>query len=301
MPGGVDGFLILSGLGCYYSYHKTKNLKKYYIKRIKRILPTYIFVTACYAVFCVLIVKNCTLSQYLYTYSLVTFWTNGVLKEWYVAALIVLYIVSPLMFILVDKNKSLYLVLTAAVMIVTVFLGVIKLPNTPAIINEVFGCRIPAFMFGIFSASVDTDTVRIRMKNLFTKRLLLLGVVSAVWVAVYNTGLPCKMILLRLLCLPLWTELLSIVSIVADHTHKKYRVLSSLGVITFELYLLHDKMLGITYYICHRLIQNPLISSIMDNLLAISFSIIGASIIHKIMNYSINRIYKSGTEGKITL
>lgn len=287
MSGGVDGFLILSGLGCYYSYHKTNNLKEYYIKRIKRILPT----IAAYAVFCVLIVKSCSLSQYLYTYSLITFWTNGVLKGWYVAALIVLYAISPLMFILVDKSKSIYIVSTITVMVVSIFFGTVKLPENLSIVNEVFGCRIPAFMFGILMASQDSGDVSVTMKNIFIKRLLLFGGVSTIWLVVYNTEIPCKIILLRLLFLPLWLALFSIVSTIADCTQREYKILSGLGVITFEFYLLHDKLLGITYFICHRLIQNPMISSIMDNMLAICMSVIGASVIHKMMKFCENRNY----------
>lgn len=165
LQGGVDGGLIFSGLGCYYSYHKIHSIKKYYMRRITRIMPTYIFVIACYAVFCILIVKSCTVNQYLYNYSLVTFWTNGVLKEWYVAALIVLYIISPLMFMLVDKNKTIYIILMVVIMIISVLLSMVNIPDNLSIVNEVFGSRISAFMIGIFLATLDVNDVKINIKK----------------------------------------------------------------------------------------------------------------------------------------
>ena len=40
--GGVDIFLMLSGLGLYYSYRKCSNPVSFYKRRVFRILPTYI-------------------------------------------------------------------------------------------------------------------------------------------------------------------------------------------------------------------------------------------------------------------
>lgn len=291
--GGVDGFLILSGLGCYYSYHKIHSVKKYYIRRVTRILPTYIFVIVCYAVFCILIVKSCTVSQYLYNYSLITFWTNGVLKEWYVAALIVLYIVSPLMFELVDKSKTIYMILTTVIMSISVLFSMINLPDNLSIINEVFGCRISAFMIGGFLATFDTpNNVKANTKKFLVERILEFALVSAIWWGIYNLEIPCRMVLLRLLFLPIWLILFSIMSTIMDCSQKQYKILSGIGAITFELYLVHEKILGITFFVCYRLVGNQIIRTIIDNIIAVLLSIVCAYIIHKIMNLKI--ILKKG-------
>lgn len=279
----MDGFLILSGLGCYYSYHKIHSIKKYYIRRITRIMPTYIFVIACYAVFCILIVKNCTISQYLYNYGLITFWTNGVLKEWYVAALIVLYIISPLMFMLVDKNKTIYMILMVVIIIISVLLSVANLPDNISIVNEVFGSRISAFMIGIFLATLDVNDVQENTKKAFIKSMFGLILISIGWWGIFNLKISCRMVLLRLLFQPLWLILFSIVSIIMDYSQKQYKLLSNMGSITFELYLVHEKILGITFFICYRLIRNMRICTIVDNIMAILISAVCAYLIHKVM------------------
>lgn len=38
---GVDIFMFVSGWGLVYSYNKSKNIKEFYIKRSKRILPIF--------------------------------------------------------------------------------------------------------------------------------------------------------------------------------------------------------------------------------------------------------------------
>ena len=125
------------------------------------------------------------MSQYLYNYSLITFWTNGVLKEWYVAALIVLYILSPLMFELVDKSKTIYMILTTVIMSISVLFSMINLPDNLSIINEVFGCRISAFMIGGFLASFDTpNNVKVNTKKFLIERILEFALVSAICIMV---------------------------------------------------------------------------------------------------------------------
>lgn len=253
------------------------------MRRITRIMPTYIFVIACYAVFCILIVKSCTVNQYLYNYSLVTFWTNGVLKEWYVAALIVLYIISPLMFMLVDKNKTIYIILMVVIMIISVLLSMVNIPDNLSIVNEVFGSRISAFMIGIFLATLDVNDVKINIKKNLKKELLKLILVSVVWWGIFNLEISCRLVLLRLLFQPLWLIFFSIASTIMDYSQKQYKMLSTMGTITFELYLVHEKILGVTFFICYRLIQNMRICTIVDNIMAILLSIVCAYIIHKIM------------------
>lgn len=46
--GGVDIFLMLSGLGLYYAYKKNNNILEFYKRRVLRILPTYLPVVVVY-------------------------------------------------------------------------------------------------------------------------------------------------------------------------------------------------------------------------------------------------------------
>ncbi len=284
MQGGVDGFLILSGLGCYYSYNRIRNIRKYYIRRITRIMPTYIFIIACYAVFSIIIIKDKTVTQYLYDYSLVTFWTDGVLKEWYIASLIVLYIVSPLMFILIDKNKTIYKILIVAIMVLSVLLGMLNLSDNLETVNEIFGSRISAFMIGILLAtSADSKVEKTDLKKNFVKNIFGFILLCIAWFGVYNLDIPCRLILLRFLLQALYLILLSILSVIMDCSQKQYKVLSSIGTITLEIYLLHEKITGITYFICCKFIQNTLIRTIADNIMAIVISIVCAYIVSYII------------------
>ena len=77
-----------------------------------------------------------------------------------------------------------------------------------------------------------------------------------------------------------------------DCSQKQYKILSGIGAITFELYLVHEKILGITFFVCYRLVGNQIIRTIIDNIMAVLLSIVCAYIIHKIMNLKI--ILKKG-------
>lgn len=286
--GGVDGFLILSGFGCFYSFYKCRNIKEYYSRRFIKIIPTYVLVILCYAVFSVWIVKDVSLSQFWHAYNLITFWTEGVLREWYVAAILALYVTSPLFFYLADRNRSVYKVLMALAVCIPYVLILIDLPVNLLIINEIFICRVPAFMFGILIASWGQMESAHRDSKLGWSILLLVLIIS-VWAIIYNSQIACKTILLRMLFTPMCIVFFVLTSAAMDKVRYKGHMLAWLGGLTLEIYLLHEKMLGISYYVCHRLIRTPFISSVVENIMAVTVSAIGAYLLHSLVNLLLSK------------
>ena len=217
------------------------------------------------------------------------------LKEWYIAALIVLYIVSPLMFVLIDKNKIIYKISIVSIMVLSVLFGMLNLPDNLKTVNEIFGSRISAFMIGILLAtSADTKVEKTNLKKNFVKNIFGFILLFIVWLGVYNFDIPCRLILLRFLLQALYLMLFSILSEIMDCSQKQYKILSSIGTITLEIYLLHEKITGITYFICSKFIQNTLIRTITDNIMAIVISIACAYIVSYIIRKikSINKPVK---------
>lgn len=47
---GVEIFIMLSGFGLYYSFQKNNDIKKFYFKRLYRIMPFYFFICVVYTV-----------------------------------------------------------------------------------------------------------------------------------------------------------------------------------------------------------------------------------------------------------
>ncbi|MCQ2256415.1 MAG: acyltransferase family protein [Bacteroidaceae bacterium] len=103
---GVNIFFFLSVYGLCFSYENSKNLISFYIKRIKRIYPMYL-------VFIVLYLSLFGSSEYILTaichfFGLVVLSPfYGMMEEWYIPALTIVYIVFPLLYKVVEKISNL--------------------------------------------------------------------------------------------------------------------------------------------------------------------------------------------------
>lgn len=84
---GVDVFLILSGMGPYYSSSKGMNLKEYYIKRFIRIFPIYIVVVVLMSIGNFHGIGNLLLKM-----STIGYWVNGIYYDWFIPFIVLMYI-----------------------------------------------------------------------------------------------------------------------------------------------------------------------------------------------------------------
>jgi len=89
---GVDLFMFVSGLGLYYSMYKDNDVKHFYRKRLLRILPMYYLIGLAYE----LLAGDFNLLSYLWKYSTIGFWTDGVYGNgWFIPSIITLYALYP--------------------------------------------------------------------------------------------------------------------------------------------------------------------------------------------------------------
>lgn len=109
---GVDVFLFLSGLGMYYSLNinKSLSLKKWYIRRLKRVLIPYLIIETPYWLWYT-VSHNLGVSDFVYYISMLSYWKEHV-GLWFLALLIPLYALVPLMFRIFNlRFRFLYLIL----------------------------------------------------------------------------------------------------------------------------------------------------------------------------------------------
>ena len=144
---GVDIFMLVSGLGLYYSLSKRKNILQFYKKRLLRIVPTYYvlgFVSN--LLFC-----HDTILEYLFLYSTIGFWTGGIYWEWYIPSIIMLYLISPFLKYLFDRKMFMILfVLCISILIIAYYL--IDKGHIIDRTHFFFLYRIPEFIFGMTCA-----------------------------------------------------------------------------------------------------------------------------------------------------
>lgn len=103
---GVDIFLFFSGLGLSYSYTQNK-LYRFYRNRVIRILPIYFvwaFVHLC--VICYLDNEDATPLNILGLFSTLSYYGIGQIRSnWYISALLCLYIIFPVLYKFIQKYK----------------------------------------------------------------------------------------------------------------------------------------------------------------------------------------------------
>lgn len=146
---GVDIFLFLSGISLFFSLQKDFNIRKFYQKRLERILIPY-FSIAVIAWWIVDIgFEHLGYTQYIKDIFFVSFFTDGVRWYWYVFAIVLCYLMYPYLFKLIQTGRDKYLV------IVCLGIGVLILTKLLQVYSpETFGnlrimlLRIPTFFAG---------------------------------------------------------------------------------------------------------------------------------------------------------
>lgn len=133
--GSVDIFLFLSGFGIYHSLKKNGDPLAFAERRFSRLLPSYIpFII----IYCGFMLWAGQMNKWQALGNLTTFgwWTRmGAQFNWYIPTLIMLYLLSPLMFGVIEKygRKSLFLIglfilLDAACVDTSLMMGVSRFP-----------------------------------------------------------------------------------------------------------------------------------------------------------------------------
>lgn len=95
---GVDMFLLVSGLGLYFSMRKSKSIGEFYKKRLVRILPAYLIVSVCWYAF---IKTDLSFGDKLLAilginYFRGTIYSRPEYFDWFLPTLMVLYLLTPL-------------------------------------------------------------------------------------------------------------------------------------------------------------------------------------------------------------
>ncbi len=236
---GVDIFLFLSGLGLYYSLSKDSSPRNFYRKRASRILISYFLVCLPFYLYLDIGQKGDWVQLGL-DLSTLSFWLNGYRREWFIAAILVLYLVYPLIYHLFNRYTwkgfmgLLALVLGGSIGLYLVF------PTTYAHI-EVFLGRIPIFLAGAALAPLikkgwEFPALWLNMAALG----LLLGGYLAFELTYGQVSLH------RYLYAPMslgLTWLLSWLLACLNQQNFLKKFLAFYGGITLELYLVHEKLL----------------------------------------------------------
>lgn len=163
---GVDIFLLLSGLGCYYSLKKQSCNEKlggasWIKRRFRRILGPYIIVYLPYCMLFFLIGKY-GIGDCLLCLSAVEYWFfhRG---AWFVSLILILYLLSPLLYrMFIGKMRWVLSIIIILILACLSNIHMVSASNTNVIhnIQNAFS-RVPCFILGMVVAQNCMDNIKI--------------------------------------------------------------------------------------------------------------------------------------------
>ena len=292
---GVDIFLLLSGLGCYFSYAKQPKYLAFQEKRFVRIMLPYLLVIIPVIVLEILFEGKSLLSA-VFTESIFSFYTNGYLNLWYISAILLLSILFPFVYYLVNK-KFIYTVIVCFVIAIIVFAPFWEYaPLGFKEVNSIFFSRVPTFILGAYigkiifqnNSQANTKSIEIHKYLIITvfiiSTLLLVGI--KVGNELWNTYFDLRVV--SLLFLPFSLSF----SIVISHCLSKIdnssvinRTLVFFGSISLTMFLIFIRVLHFTrvFLVLYKPeIEYNLLVSITVNVSSIVLSILLSVFIQKI-------------------
>ena len=243
---GVDLFLCLSGFGLYYSYTKKKQTYgEFEKKRLVRILPYYLVIAG--VTYCLydVIIKSFGINKFLRDLFFVSWFRYGSTRYWYILAIIVFYLLFPVLYHFVVSGKSVLLkiVLFSICWWVLEELLCRTIPAITAL--RIALARLPIFIIGIYFGKLSYEHREVKRTAGIT--LLVCGPLLLVLLkksfspniadyfhypvrAILSISIMVMVIIIMEL---LYIKSLKICDAIVD-------VLEWLGRMTLELYLLHQ-------------------------------------------------------------
>lgn len=283
---GVDLFLLLSGLGLFHSLSNDNNIPHFYKKRFMRILPQYIVVFLCWGVIAVsLSMENP--AGYVWKYSLISFYTSGELATWFVAAIILLYLLFPLFFYLLQRGEKCIFAICVVLYGLSFFLTLSSTEGSSLrLINEAFIVRIPTFLAGMIIGKRIESGYPHSQRRIYP---YILGAVICIAAWLIDAGLNpfFSRWFERVLFMPTAIFIAVVLSCWFEKCGAAvHKSLIFLGSITLEIYLIHEKVLSLydTY------IPKCTVGSLLSNASAVIVAILLSKLLSDIVGWAKRKI-----------
>ncbi len=268
---GVDIFILLSSFGLCFSLQKNNNYKDFIVRRLKRIIPTWWFLITLMFVINIILQRNDphNLFQVFTYYSGLGWWffhnePFGIYYyEWYIPTLLTFYLFTPFLFRL--NIKRLFLLLAASIICVTLLHYFCIIPRLSLSYQ-----RVPTFIYGVILYKMYIRGADEKI-NVYLNLSAIAGVVIFLVALLFGTY---GIILGFMFAMPLFF------SICYKLLHVKLGiVLSFIGTLTLELYILH--LYNMPLYAVMKLVGNREISIVLTTIILIAVSYIVSIVMRK--------------------
>lgn len=175
----TEGFLLLSGLGLYYSFKKDNNIISFYKRRLYRLVLPFILISLPFYLYQWL-AYNLSLSDMLIKISALWYWYRGNEGMWYVSVSVLLYFLFPFIYRFLFGNDKVLVIKVKCVILISLSYGIALLvhcffPNYFLLINEGL-TQMPMFVIGIMIGYLSYNSLHFKGEYLFVVILGLLAI-----------------------------------------------------------------------------------------------------------------------------
>lgn len=242
---GVECFLLLSGLGNYYSLSRTEgqSVWQFYKRKLLRILPAFWIMIIPISLFQYM-QHGISLTMFLTRILGLSAFNEGARGYWYITALLICYIISPLLYRIFKKSniKDIIVVLLSFILcyLLSFLIGV-----------EILFRRLPVFILGMYVGKLCFN----KNPSVNVSLVLIISILLFACTQYYrinsSSDSPIYRLLSNVLSLPL---IMSIAYFISIPVMKYVRILFNfMGKISLELYLVHIFIMRyISQYFCSR-------------------------------------------------
>ena len=103
---GVEIFLFLSGMGLYFSLTRNDSINEFYIRRFKRILPTFLIVSVVYYFWLNFVYKDTGIFGFLQSELFLNFFKDHDTTYWFILLILLMYLIFPYLYNFLMPSKK---------------------------------------------------------------------------------------------------------------------------------------------------------------------------------------------------
>lgn len=288
---GVDMFLFLSGIGLYFSWKNCGGkVRRFYIKRLKRIAPATLLCLTPWFLYRAAMAPT-TIGRFLLDITSLSFWLDGNNPGWFIAELVLLYCIYPLVARSMEKKPAAAFVLWIGAVVAVNYLIMKRFSGWYWAV-ELALTRIPVFLCGCFLAPWTENSKRLRTEIIAACAIM--GVTILGLLCRYPHGIFERSYLTRcgycLLAICLCVLLAICLARSGDSLER--RIFRWTGQYTLEIYLIHTQVLRVL----NAHVLPKIGSNIVVNLVALGLTLPLAVIVNRITGAFGRRWMRSGKE-----
>ena len=241
----MDIFLIMSGICLYFSLKKTngKHILSFYKRRFTKLLKIYLFVCIPWLIIWTLLNNQ----DFEYFFNLATIFGRKGGQFWFIHFIAICYLLYPLLYKLIEKNKSNLIVIFIPIyIIILLFLNITCKDYYHD--YEIIFTRVIPFLIGVLLGKRVYEKKPIKQKTILLMFLLLI-IHDFLFIALqkkYLTVINMSLIRFYLSIFAMSTIFLIIIFFELFRLPKIQRFLSWIGKISLEAYIIHIILIKIS-------------------------------------------------------